>query len=39
MLTSITLPPNTFLFTADAVLMYTNIPTAKALYFISNHIR
>jgi hypothetical protein len=39
MLTSITLPPNTFLFTADAVSMYTNIPTAKALSFISNHIR
>jgi hypothetical protein len=32
-------PPNTFLFTADAVSMYTNIPTAKALSFISNHIR
>jgi hypothetical protein len=28
-----------FLFTADAVSMYTNIPTAKALSFISNHIR
>jgi hypothetical protein len=39
MLTSITLPPNTFLFTADVVSMYTNIPTAKALSFISNHIR
>jgi hypothetical protein len=39
MLTSITLPPNTFLFTVDAVSMYTNIPTAKALSFISNHIR
>jgi hypothetical protein len=38
-LTNITLPPNTFLFTADAVSMYTNIPTAKALSFISNHIR
>jgi hypothetical protein len=32
-------PPNTFLFTADAVSMYTNTPTAKALSFISNHIR
>jgi hypothetical protein len=40
MLTSITPPrPNTFLFTADAVSMYKNIPTAKALTFISNHIR
>jgi hypothetical protein len=39
MLTSITPPPNTFLFTAYAVSMYTNIPTAKALSFISNHIR
>jgi hypothetical protein len=39
MLTSITLPPYTFLFTADAVSMYTNIPTAKALSFISNHLR
>jgi hypothetical protein len=32
-------PPNTFLFTADAASMYTNIPTAKALSFISNHIK
>jgi hypothetical protein len=39
MLTIITLPPNMFLFTADVVSMYTNIPTAKALSFISNHIR
>jgi hypothetical protein len=31
-------PPNTFLFTSDAVSMYTNIPTAKDLSFISNHI-
>jgi hypothetical protein len=37
MLTSITLSPNTFLFTADAVSMYTNIPTAKDLSFIINH--
>jgi hypothetical protein len=39
MLANITLPPNMFRFTADAVLMYTNIPTAKALSFISTHIR
>jgi hypothetical protein len=39
MLTSITIPPNTFLFTADAVSVYTNIPMTKALSFISNHIR
>jgi hypothetical protein len=32
-------PPHTFLFTADAVSMYTNIPMAKALSLISNHIR
>jgi hypothetical protein len=32
-------PPNTFLFTADAVSMYKNIPTDKALSFISTQIR
>ena len=38
-LKSLDLPPNTFLFTADAVSMYTNIPTNKALLFIGKYLR
>jgi hypothetical protein len=32
-------PPNSYLFTADAVSMYTNIPTERSLTLICNHIR
>jgi hypothetical protein len=35
----VVIPPNSFLFTADAVSMYTNIPTDQALTLICNHIR
>jgi len=33
------IPPNAFLFTADAVSMYTNIPTHRALLFIGRYLR
>jgi hypothetical protein len=33
------LPPNATLFTADAVSMYTNIPTDRALLFIGKYLR
>jgi hypothetical protein len=39
MLSTITLPPHTFLFAVDAISIYTNIPTAKDLSFINTHIR
>ena len=39
MLQELELPPNAFLFTADAVSMYTNIPTHRALLFIGQHLR
>jgi hypothetical protein len=32
-------PPNSFLFIADAVSMYTNIPTDRALLFIGAYLR
>jgi hypothetical protein len=32
-------PENSYLFTADAVSMYTNIPTDRVLQLICNHIR
>ena len=32
------LPPNTHLFTANAVSMYTNIPTHTALNLIGKHL-
>jgi hypothetical protein len=38
-LNDVVVPPNSFLFTADAVSMYTNIPTDQALTLIFNHIR
>ena len=38
-LCSTTYPPNTKLFTADAVSMYTNIPTNTAIMLIAKHIR
>jgi hypothetical protein len=38
-LCDIEVPPNTFLFTADAEAMYTNIPTGLALEFISDYLR
>jgi hypothetical protein len=38
-LNDVVVPPNSFLFTADAVSMYTNIPTDQALTLICNHIR
>lgn len=38
-LTNSTVPPNTLLFTADAVSYYTNIPTAKAIEKISLYLR
>ena len=37
-LTQLELPPNTYLATADAVSMYTNIPTAKALDWIEAYL-
>ena len=37
-LTQLNLPPNTRLFSADAVSMYTNIPTHTALNLIGKHI-
>ena len=38
-LCSSTYPPNAKLFTADAVSMYTNIPTNTAIMLIAKHIR
>ena len=38
-LCSTTYPPNAKLFTADAVSMYTNIPTNTAIMLIAKHIR
>jgi hypothetical protein len=38
-LNDVVVPPNSFLFTADTVSMYTNIPTDQALSLICNHIR
>jgi hypothetical protein len=38
-LNDVVVPPNSFLFTSDAVSMYTNIPTDQALTLICNHIR
>lgn len=38
-LSTLELPPNARLFTADAVSMYTNIPTSKALYHIGRYLR
>ena len=38
-LCSTTYPPNAKLFTADAVSMYTNIPTNSAIMLIAKHIR
>jgi hypothetical protein len=39
LLGDLVLPPNIYLFTADAVSMYSNIPTRRAIEFISEHIR
>ena len=38
-LAAMAIPPNAFLFTADAVSMYTNIPTDRALMFIGKYLR
>ena len=38
-LLSMDIPPNTYLFTADARAMYTNIPTDRALNFIGDYLR
>ena len=38
-LTTLDIPPNAFLFTADAESMYTNIPTHRALMLISRYLR
>ena len=38
-LTALNVPPNAYLFTADAVSMYTNIPTDRALLFIGKYLR
>jgi hypothetical protein len=38
-LNDVFVPPKAFLFTANAVSMYTNIPTDQALTLICNHIR
>ena len=37
-LDKLTLQPNDFIFTADAVSMYTNIPTEKGLQLITNYL-
>jgi hypothetical protein len=39
MLYDLVLPPNTYLFTDDAVSMYSNIPTRRAIQFITEHLR
>ena len=38
-LLSLEIPPNTYIFTADARAMYTNIPTNRALNFIGKYLR
>jgi hypothetical protein len=38
-LNDVVVPPNSFLFTADTVSMYTNIPIDQALTLICSHIR
>jgi hypothetical protein len=39
MLDYLVLPPNTYLFTTDAVSIYSNIPTRRAIQFITEHLR
>ena len=38
-LNTLAIPPNSFLFIADAVSMYTNIPTDRALLFIGKYLQ